>query len=73
MTCLLGLAVESTDKGINGCQVKSITPNSAVAKDGRVKVGDYIVSVNNESTRKITNAQARAIIRRASLLAFDIR
>jgi C-terminal processing protease CtpA/Prc len=44
-----------------------------MGKDGRIKVGDYIVSVNNESTRKITNAQARAIIRRASLLGFDIR
>ncbi|XP_052068702.1 multiple PDZ domain protein-like isoform X7 [Mytilus californianus] len=68
----LGLTVESTDKGINGCHVKSIATNSAVGKDGRIKIGDYIVSVNNESTRKITNAQVRAIIRRASLLGFDI-
>ncbi|XP_071131109.1 multiple PDZ domain protein-like isoform X13 [Mytilus edulis] len=68
----LGLTVESTDKGINGCHVKSIATNSAVGKDGRIKVGDYIVNVNNESTRKITNAQVRAIIRRASLLGFDI-
>ncbi|XP_063397054.1 multiple PDZ domain protein-like isoform X1 [Mytilus trossulus] len=68
----LGLTVESTDKGINGCHVKSIATNSAVGKDGRIKVGDYIVNFNNESTRKITNAQVRAIIRRASLLGFDI-
>lgn len=68
----VGMTVESVDKGINGCVVKSITVG-AVGKDGRIQVGDFIISVNNESMRRITNAQARAILRRASLLGTDIR
>ena len=67
-----GINVESVDKGINGCLVKSMT-DGAIAKDGRIKVGDFIITVNNESMRNISNAQARAIIRRASLLGIDIR
>lgn len=65
--------VEAVEKGVNGCQVKSITSDGAITKDGNIKVGDYITTINNESLRRITNAQARAIIRRASLLGTDIR
>ena len=68
-----GLTVESTDKGVNGCIVKTLSPNGAIVKDGRILVGDYVLTVNNESMRRITNAQARAILRRASLLGTDIR
>jgi len=68
-----GLTVETTDKGVNGCIVKTLSPNGAVAKDGRIVVGDYILTVNNESMRRISNAQARAILRRACLLGTDIR
>ena len=70
---LAGLGVETKDKGVNGCIVKSITPGGAVQKDGRLKLGDYIVSINNESLRRITNSQAKAILRRTSLLSNDIR
>ena len=70
---LVGLTVESVDKGINGCLVKSLVETGAVARDGRISVGDYITLINNESMRRITNAQARAILRRASLLSSDIR
>ena len=65
--------METVDKGVNGCVVKGITPGGAVEKDGRLQLGDYIVSINNESLRRITNAQARAILRRTSLLSNDIR
>ncbi|XP_076440222.1 multiple PDZ domain protein-like isoform X9 [Babylonia areolata] len=68
----LGINVETVDKGINGCVIKSIIPGGAVHKDGRLQPGDYIVSINNESLRRITNAQARAILRRTSLLSSDI-
>ncbi|BFZ16568.1 hypothetical protein BsWGS_19608 [Bradybaena similaris] len=68
----LGLAVETVDKGINGCMVKSIAKPSAVERDGRIRLGDYIVSINNESLRRVTNAQARAIFRRSSLLGSDV-
>lgn len=68
----LGITVDAIDKGVNGCVVKSISPNGAIGRDGRIAVGDYIVSINNESMRRITNAQSRAILRRASLLGIDI-
>ncbi len=38
-----------------------------------LKPTDFILSINNENMRKISNAQARAIIRRASLIGSDIR
>ena len=69
----LGLNVDAgPDCSVNGCVVKSIRHNSAVKKDGRVQVGDYILSINHESLRNVTESQARAILRRASLLSQDI-
>lgn len=68
-----GLTVEAVDKGINGCIVKSLLKGGALSKDGNIMAGDFIVSMNNETMRRITNAQARAILRRASLLSTDIR
>jgi hypothetical protein len=32
-----------------------------------------MLSINNENMKKISNAQARSIIRRASLIGSDIR
>lgn len=62
----------SVDEGINGCVIKKIEPNSACAKDGRLKVGDYLLSVNNEKMRILTNSSARAILNRASLTSKDV-
>ena len=68
-----GVNVEAINLAINGCIIRSINPGEAIAKDGRLSVGDFIVTVNNETLRRATNAQARAIIRRASLLSIDVR
>ncbi|XP_013421809.1 multiple PDZ domain protein isoform X2 [Lingula anatina] len=68
----LGLNVDAIDKGVNGCIVKSISRSGAVAREGSIQVGDYIVMVNNENMRNITNAQARAILRRAALVGTEI-
>ena len=65
--------MDAVDQGNNGCLVKTVTESGAIAKDGRIAVGDYLVSVNNESMRRITSAQSRAILRRANLLSTDIR
>lgn len=62
----------SIDEGINGCIIKKIETNSACAKDGRLKVGDYLLSVNNENMRILTNSSARAILNRASLTSKDV-
>lgn len=55
------------DQGTNGCIVKSVSSTGAVAKDGRLQVGDYVVAMNNESLRHVSSAQVRAILRRATL------
>jgi len=68
ITVYAGLIVEAVDGGLNGCVVRSLTENESVAKDGRLRVGDFVVRVNDESLRRVTNAQARAILRRLSML-----
>jgi len=67
----LDLVVDaSIDEGVNGCCISSITSTSI---DNYLQPGDFIVSLNHENMRKISNAQARAIIRRAALIGSDIR
>lgn len=58
---------------MNGVVVSSLVRNGAVHKDGRLHAGDFILSVNNESMRNITNSQARAILRRTQLVSTDVR
>ncbi len=68
--CVLDLIVNaSIDEGVNGCCISSITATSI---DNYLQIGDFIVSINHENMRKINNAQARAIIRRAALIGSDI-
>jgi hypothetical protein len=67
----LDLVVDaSVDNGVNGCYIHSIT---STPMNTYLKPTDFILSINNENMRKISNAQARAIIRRASLIGSDIR
>ncbi|GAB6026518.1 hypothetical protein CHUAL_012941 [Chamberlinius hualienensis] len=68
----LGLELEVVEKGINGAIVRRIVPNGVVHKDGRLQVGDYVLSVNNESMRRITNSQCRSIMRRTQLISTDV-
>ena len=65
----LGLDLEATEeRSYNGCTVKNIVSGSAAEKDKRMKEGDFVIAVNNESLKGATTAQAKAILRRASLL-----
>ncbi|KAK6624473.1 hypothetical protein RUM44_011332 [Polyplax serrata] len=68
----LGISVDSVDQGVNGMLVVLVVPGGAVARDGHIHPGDYLISVNHETLRKVTNSQARAILRRAQLLSTDI-
>lgn len=61
------------DEGVNGCFIRSIAPTSTATNQYGLRTGDYILSINNESMKKISNAQARSIIRRASLIGSDIK
>ncbi|XP_012985989.2 multiple PDZ domain protein [Melopsittacus undulatus] len=67
----LGMTV-SSNKNVSGMIVRSIIHGGSISRDGRIGVGDCILSINEESTTDITNAQARAMLRRHSLIGPDI-
>lgn len=69
----LGINVELVDDGVNGVMVTSVAVGGPFHRDGRIQAGDYLVTVNNEGLRNVTNAQARAILRRAQLFSKDLR
>uniref|UniRef100_A0A803XUL9 Multiple PDZ domain protein n=1 Tax=Meleagris gallopavo TaxID=9103 RepID=A0A803XUL9_MELGA len=62
----LGMTV-SSDKDGTGMIVRSIIHGGSISRDGRINVGDCILSINEESSTNLTNAQARAMLRRHSL------
>ncbi|XP_060093296.1 multiple PDZ domain protein isoform X20 [Heteronotia binoei] len=67
----LGMTV-SSNKGGSGMIVRSIIHGGSISRDGRIGVGDCILSINEEPTTNLTNAQARAMLRRHSLIGPDI-
>lgn len=69
----LGVNLESGDDGMSGMVVTELTSSGALAKDGRVAVGDYVTAINNESLRHVSQAQAKSILGRVQLLSTDIR
>ncbi|XP_046646627.1 multiple PDZ domain protein-like isoform X7 [Daphnia pulicaria] len=68
----LGINVEVVDGGGSGVLVTSVAKGGAVHRDGRIRTGDFLVSVNHETMRFATNAQARAILRRTQLVSTDV-
>ncbi|XP_057403808.1 multiple PDZ domain protein isoform X11 [Balaenoptera acutorostrata] len=68
----LGMTVSANKDGL-GMIVRSIIHGGAISRDGRVAVGDCILSINEESTISLTNTQARAMLRRHSLIGPDIK
>ncbi|NWY14117.1 MPDZ protein, partial [Aphelocoma coerulescens] len=67
----LGMTVSSNKHGL-GVIVRSVIHGGSISRDGRIGVGDCILSINEESTTNLTNAQARAMLRRHSLIGPDI-
>ncbi|XP_066036934.1 multiple PDZ domain protein isoform X3 [Chamaea fasciata] len=68
----LGMTVNSNKDGL-GMIVRSVIHGGSISHDGRIGVGDCILSINEESTTNLTNAQARAMLRRHSLIGPDIK
>ncbi|XP_077201171.1 multiple PDZ domain protein isoform X17 [Paroedura picta] len=68
----LGMTVSSNKDG-SGMIVRSIIHGGSISRDGRIGVGDCILSINEEPTANLTNAQARAMLRRHSLIGPDIK
>uniref|UniRef100_A0A8C8BMX5 Multiple PDZ domain protein n=1 Tax=Otus sunia TaxID=257818 RepID=A0A8C8BMX5_9STRI len=63
----------SSNKDGSGMIVRSVIHGGSISRDGRIGVGDCILSINEESTTNLTNAQARAMLRRHSLIGPDIK
>lgn len=77
MTCVCvcvraGMTVSALRDG-SGMIIRSVVHGGSIGMDGRLAVGDGIIAVNGESTTGLTNAQARAILRRHSLIGPDLR
>uniref|UniRef100_A0A8C5TRC0 Multiple PDZ domain protein n=1 Tax=Malurus cyaneus samueli TaxID=2593467 RepID=A0A8C5TRC0_9PASS len=68
----LATTTHSNKDGL-GMIVRSVIHGGSISRDGRIGVGDCILSINEESTTNLTNAQARAMLRRHSLIGPDIK
>uniref|UniRef100_A0A670ZVJ6 Multiple PDZ domain protein n=1 Tax=Pseudonaja textilis TaxID=8673 RepID=A0A670ZVJ6_PSETE len=66
------LAINSNKDGM-GMIVRSIIHGGSINRDGRIGIGDCILSINEESTANLTSAQARAMLRRHSVIGPDIK
>lgn len=55
-----------------GMLIRSIIHGGSISRDGRLGVGDLILAINGELTGNLTNAQARAMLRRHSLIGPDM-
>uniref|UniRef100_A0A673CU86 Multiple PDZ domain protein n=1 Tax=Sphaeramia orbicularis TaxID=375764 RepID=A0A673CU86_9TELE len=68
---LKGMTVSAMKDGL-GMLVRSIIHGGSISRDGRLGVGDLILAINGEPTANLTNAQARAMLRRHSLIGPDL-
>ncbi|XP_053336178.1 multiple PDZ domain protein [Clarias gariepinus] len=67
----LGMTVSALKDG-SGISIRSVLSGRAISKDGKLKVGDVILALNGEPTINLTNAQARAMLRRHSLMGPEL-
>ncbi|KAM6909367.1 multiple PDZ domain protein [Xenentodon cancila] len=67
----LGMTVSAMKHGL-GMLIRSIIHGGSISRDGRLGVGDLILAINEEPTTNLTNAQARAMLRRHSLIGPDM-
>ncbi|KAF0029404.1 hypothetical protein F2P81_018509 [Scophthalmus maximus] len=68
---LKGMTVSAMKDGL-GMLIRSIIHGGSISRDGRLGVGDLILAINGEPTANLTNAQARAMLRRHSLIGPDL-
>uniref|UniRef100_A0A3Q3IWZ6 Multiple PDZ domain crumbs cell polarity complex component n=1 Tax=Monopterus albus TaxID=43700 RepID=A0A3Q3IWZ6_MONAL len=67
----LGMTVSAVTDGL-GMMIRSIIHGGSISRDGRLGVGDLILAINGEPTANLTNAQARSLLRRHSLIGPDL-
>nr|XP_046268635.1 multiple PDZ domain protein [Scatophagus argus] len=63
----LGMSVSAIKDG-SGMLVRSVVQGGSVSQDGRLGVGDAILAINGEPTSNLTNARARAMLRKHSVI-----
>ncbi|KAK2816967.1 hypothetical protein Q5P01_025158 [Channa striata] len=68
----LGMSVSAIKDG-SGMLVRSVVQGGSVSQDGRLGVGDNILAINGEPTSNLTNAKARAMLRRHSVIGPEMR
>uniref|UniRef100_A0A8C8M6K6 Multiple PDZ domain crumbs cell polarity complex component n=1 Tax=Oncorhynchus tshawytscha TaxID=74940 RepID=A0A8C8M6K6_ONCTS len=66
-----GMTVSTIKDGL-GMYIRSIIHGGSISRDGRLGVGDLILVINGESMANLTNTQARAMLRRHSLIGPDL-
>lgn len=71
--CVLAGMSVTTIKDGSGMLVHSVVQGGCVGHDGRLGVGDAILAINGEATSNLTNARARAMLRRHSVLGPEMR
>lgn len=71
MIYITGMTVSAVKDGL-GMLIRSIIQGGSISRDGRLGVGDLILAINGEPTANLTNAQARAMLRRHSLVGPDM-
>ncbi|XP_037116852.1 multiple PDZ domain protein [Syngnathus acus] len=67
----LGMTVSAMKDGL-GMLIRSVIRGGSISRDGRLGVGDLILAINGEPTAKLSNVQARAMLRRHSLVGPDM-
>ncbi|XP_047221937.1 multiple PDZ domain protein isoform X3 [Girardinichthys multiradiatus] len=68
----LGMSVSAIKDG-TGILVRSVVQGGSVCLDGRLGVGDIILAINGEPASNLTSAQARAMLRRHSVIGPEMR
>lgn len=66
-----GMTVSTAKDGL-GMLIRSVIQGGSISRDGRLGVGDLILAINGEPTAHLTNVQARAMLRRHSLVGPDM-
>ena len=52
--------------------IRSVIQGGSITRDGRLGVGDLILAINGEAAAKLSSAQARAMLRRHSVVGPDL-
>lgn len=66
-----GMTVSTVKDGL-GMLIRSVIQGGSISRDGRLGAGDLILAINGEPTANLSNAQARAMLRRHSLVGPDM-